>query len=74
MPKSFSEFPHTVSSAVTPLVHKLLQNESNRSDRSVAKIIREALYEYFDIEESPTVMVRITPELARKLRAAGDAK
>ena len=71
MPKTFSEFPHTISAAVTPLIKKCLDAEMTRTGRALAPIIREALYEYFDIEEEETIMVRITPKLAKKLQEQG---
>jgi len=49
----------------------LLDNEMESSNRALAPILREALYEYFGVEEEETVMVRMTPDLAAKLAKIG---
>jgi len=65
------KYPIIISTTVTHFMKNLLDNEMESSNRALAPILREALYEYFGVEEEETVMVRMTPDLAAKLAKIG---
>ena len=71
MPKTLSKYPFNISTAVTSTLKTVLDNEMNLSGRTLSEIMREALYEYFDLTEEEAVLVRLTPQQIADARYLG---
>ena len=71
MPKSYKEFPHNISAAVTPQLKELLDVEMSTSHRPLSAIVREALYEYFEVEPENTINMNLTPAAIAYLKKMG---
>jgi len=77
MPKISNKYPYNISAAVTPKLRRLIDNEMELSSRSLSEIIREALYEYFEIEEDEEnprafpITITVTPLEAERLHKLG---